>query len=98
MNNLTRRNRFLSVAMMALLLALIIPATALGQGRRYRRGGVLGNRCGVFVNCHDARDGRWDGRGPRGDRVGNVILLRNRRHRNFDRRIWWQRRALRRNR
>jgi hypothetical protein len=25
-------------------------------------------------------------------------VLRNRRHRNFDRRIWWQRRALRRNR
>jgi hypothetical protein len=21
-------------------------------------------KCGKFVNCHDARDGRWDGRGP----------------------------------
>jgi len=36
-------------------------------GRDYR-----GNRrrnqnwkCGKFVNCHDARDGRWDGRGRR---------------------------------
>lgn len=36
-------------------------------------------KCSVFVNCHDARDGRVDGRGPRvnrsnfvsrGDRVG----------------------------
>jgi hypothetical protein len=22
-------------------------------------------KCGKFVNCHDARDGRWDGRGRR---------------------------------
>lgn len=47
-----------------------------GQGRRadvfYDRD-YRGNRgrnhnwkkCGKFVNCHDARDGRWDGRGPR---------------------------------
>jgi hypothetical protein len=29
-------------------------------------------KCGKFVNCHDARDGRIDGRGPRGTRVGNI--------------------------
>lgn len=29
-------------------------------------------KCGKFVNCHDARAGRWDGRGPRGNRLGNV--------------------------
>ena len=101
MKNLMRRHNFLAVAVMALLLALIIPATAFGQGRgrHYGRGGIFGNprnKCGVFVNCHDARDGRWDGRGPRGDRVGNIVVLRNRRirmrHRKLERRLWWQRR------
>lgn len=46
-----------------------------GQGRRnyvFSDRDFRGNRarsqdwkCGVFVNCHDARDGRLDGRGPR---------------------------------
>ena len=40
-------------------------------------------KCGKFVNCHDARNGRIDGRGPRGNRVGNVVWrnrLRNRQY------------------
>jgi hypothetical protein len=85
------KHKFFTVTIMALLLALIIPATASaqGRGRRYGRGGIFGsshNKCGKFVNCHDARDGRWDGRGPRRNRVGN-ILWRNRirnRNRRFD--------------
>jgi hypothetical protein len=50
-----------------------------GQGRRVdafnngrarhdrfdNRGRNQNWKCGVFVNCHDARDGRIDGRGPR---------------------------------
>ena len=46
-----------------------------GQGRRndifsdrdYRGNRVRSQdwKCGKFVNCHDARDGRLDGRGPR---------------------------------
>jgi len=46
-----------------------------GQGRRndvFADRDFRGNRwrnwdkkCSKFVNCHDARDGRWDGRGPR---------------------------------
>ena len=91
---------------LALLLAIVIPATALGQGRGrgHGRGGIFGNprnKCAVFVNCHDARDGRVDGRGPRGNRIGNIVLRsrRNRiRNRNIDRRLWLQRRALLRNR
>ena len=77
---------------LTLLLAIVLPATALGQGRGrgHGRGGIFGNqnnKCGKFVNCHDARDGRWDGRGPRGTSVGNVLLgrrIRARRHRNVD--------------
>ena len=32
---------------------------------RYNRGRNQSWKCGKFVNCHDARDGRLDGRGPR---------------------------------
>jgi len=84
-----------STMILTLLLAVVLPTTALGQGRgrghgRGGLGGIFGNpnnKCGKFVNCHDARDGRVDGRGPRGTRVGNVLWrnrFRNRRHRNFD--------------
>jgi hypothetical protein len=112
-------------AVAALLLAVVIPSTALAQGRGHGRGhgggdwsnriernGVWSNnvdrdrdrsnrgwrnrssnwpnynkKCGKFVNCHDARAGRIDGRGPRGSRVGNVVWpyrLRNRRFMNND--------------
>jgi len=81
-----------SMMILTLLLAVLLPTTALGQGRGrgHGRGGIFGdshNKCGKFVNCHDARDGRWDGRGPRGTRVGDVLWpnrIRYRRHRNFD--------------
>jgi hypothetical protein len=77
---------------LTILLAVVLPTTALGQGRGrgHGRGGIFGNpnnKCGKFVNCHDARDGRWDGRGPRGTRVSNTILgrrLRFRRNRNLN--------------
>ena len=81
-----------SMMILTLSLAVLLPTTALGQGRGrgHGRGGIFGdshNKCGKFVNCHDARDGRWDGRGPRGTRVGNVLWrnrIRYRRHRDFD--------------
>lgn len=90
--------------MLTLLLAVVIPTTAVGQGRgkRHGRGGVFGsshNKCGKFVNCHDARDGRWDGRGPRRDSLGNLIF-RNRRNRNRNRNLsdtWVRNRRYRRN-
>ena len=79
---------------MALLLATAIPAIALGQGHgRGQRRGNVGNinwpirrarlsnqdkKCAKFVNCHDASEGRVDGRGPRGSRVGNILSTRAR--------------------
>jgi hypothetical protein len=39
-------------------------------------------KCGKFVNCHDARAGRWDGRGPRRNRVGNLVWRNRVRNRN----------------
>ena len=82
---------------MGLLLALAIPATALGQGRgrgqwrrpsgniawptRTTRLSKYDRKCAKFRNCHDASEGRWDGRGPRGSRVSNILTTRVR-HRN----------------
>lgn len=77
--------RLVGAAALVLMLVLTMSADALGQGRGRGRGrgeGVgLGNKCGKFVNCHDARDGRWDGRGPRRN---NARFWRQRR--NHDRR------------
>ena len=87
-----KRQNFFAITMMALLLALATPATGLGQGRwRSRNNGNWSNRnwtrhnnkkYGKFVNGHDARDGRWDNRGARGDRVGNMALRNRIRERN----------------
>ena len=67
----------LKITLMTLVVVMSVSVGVFGQGRgrggdRDRwgdrgRGGDhgLGKKCGKFVNCHDARDGRWDGRGPR---------------------------------
>jgi hypothetical protein len=85
MNITRRRNNLIRTMFLGLILLLAIPAVSLAQGRGYGRGRGRGpdldKKCGKFVNCHDARDGRWDGRGPRsrGIRVGDIF--RNRRNR-----------------
>ena len=61
------------------------------SSRRWRRTSNYNKKCGKFVNCHDARDGRIDGRGPRGSRVSNV--WRSRTNRNN---VWRNRRTVRR--
>jgi hypothetical protein len=61
--------KLIGVAALTLLLGLSVSSAALGQGRGHGHGhngfGNFDKKCGKFVNCHDARDGRWDGRGPR---------------------------------
>lgn len=52
-------------------------------------------KCGKFVNCHDARAGRLDGRGPRGTRVGNIVLRNRWRNRNTDTTNVWRNRSRR---
>jgi hypothetical protein len=61
------RHTALWIAFLALMVAVALPAAAYGQGRGRGRGNK--DKCDKFVNCHDARDGRVDGRGPRSDRV-----------------------------
>ena len=61
-------------------------SNAMAQGRG-RRASNFDRKCGKFVNCHDARDGRLDGRGPNRRAGFTNIFTRNRRHgdRDFDR-------------
>ena len=94
-----KRQNFFAITIMALLLALSVPATGLGQSRsRTRHNRTWSSRnwtrhnnnwtrhynkkCGKFVNCHDARNGRLDRPRARGDRV-NYVVRRNR-NRNFN--------------
>lgn len=114
----TTRN-LVTTIVMAILLAVAVPATSIGKDKqgRWRDRNNRDNwdwsrrdrKCRKFRNCHDARDGRWDGRGPRGQRVGRRDQFRHRqrnrndegflasrrvRNRNFDNsRLWQQRRA-----
>ena len=71
------RARILTLLTLTLLTVVAIApdASAQGRGRGHGRGNGrdgwslgnsgLGKKCEKFVNCHDARDGRWDNRGPR---------------------------------
>ena len=87
MKLLTAR-KLIGSAALVLLLGLSVSSGALGQGRGHGHGG-FDKKCGKFVNCHDARDGRWDGRGPQRTYSRNNNWTRNRwshSHRNHDRR------------
>jgi len=79
----TSRNVF-GIALMALLIVVSASVDAMGQGRG-RRVSRFDRKCEKFVNCHDARDGRWDGRGPN-RRTGfrDRFFRRNRRNRDRD--------------
>ncbi len=45
-----------------LVLTLLFPMQSFAQGRGHGQS----KKAAKFINGHDARDGRWDGRGPRG--------------------------------
>src|ERR1041385_2342111 len=70
--------KLLGIVVLGLLIVLGVSSDAMAQGR----GRGLGKKCEKFVNCHDARDGRWDGRGPdRRFRSRRFVSRRNRRER-----------------
>lgn len=73
-------NRKILMLVAGLMLLTAVPATNFAQGRNRGQEKKLDR----FRNGHDARDGRWDGRGPRtgrGDRISNVV--RHRRNNRF---------------
>jgi hypothetical protein len=78
----TSRSVF-GIALMALLIVLSVSFDAMGQGRG-RRVSHWDKKCSKFVNCHDARDGRWDGRGPNRRVHHTSRYRRSRRHRDID--------------
>ena len=71
--------------LLALVMILSVTYEAMGQGRG-RRDSHSDKKCAKFVNCHDARDGRWDGRGPnRRVSYRDRYFRRHRRQRDRDR-------------
>ncbi len=82
MKHLTSK-KMLGILVLGLFLSLGMSTDAMGQGRG-RRSSQMDKKCSKFVNCHDARDGRWDGRGPNRDSGFTNIFRRNRRHRDRD--------------
>jgi hypothetical protein len=79
----TSRSLF-GILVFSLLLTLGMSSAAMGQGRG-RRGPNWDKKCAKFVNCHDARDGRWDGRGPNRDRNLRSRFFRSHRSRYWHR-------------
>ena len=74
----TKGSKFVKATLLALILLVATPVLTFAQGRGRGRGQDKKNE--KFVNGHDARDGRWDGRGP--NRTNNIT--RHRRWRNRD--------------
>ena len=76
--------KMLGILVLGLLMVLGLSSEAMAQGRG-RRSSHLDKKCEKFVNCHDARDGRWDGRGPDSRFDSRRYVRRNRRDRDRDR-------------
>jgi hypothetical protein len=64
MNNIPTMRKTALLFALALIFALPIISAAQGRGNGRGQGPNLDKKCAKFVNCHDARDGRLDGRGP----------------------------------
>ena len=90
----------------AVVFLLVVPGLSRAQGRGNGRGlgPNLDKKCAKFVNCHDARDGRWDGRGPAMNPginqvgqipIGNVYGVRRGRHSDRDTEIYSRSRSRR---
>lgn len=56
-------NKVAKVLMLGMILLLAVPTLSFAQGRGRGRG--HDKKYEKFINRHDARDGRWDGRGPK---------------------------------
>lgn len=69
-----------SLLLILFTVAIAWPATAFGQGRGRGTGRGIGvdRKPDIFINGHDARDGRWDGRGPQVQRRNILIDSRGR--------------------
>ena len=83
--SLSTAKKLFGILVLTLLMLFGVTSVAMGQGRgRGRNVSHLDRKCEKFVNCHDARDGRWDGRGPRRNAGFTNIFRRHRRSRDWD--------------
>ena len=96
---LMKRNRNMWLVVVSLILLGALPSISLAQGR----GRGQDKKLDKFVNGHDARDGRWDGRGPQFGRrsvISNRIIRQQRwdrfRTRDFERNRAFRNREFRR--
>jgi len=80
-------SKFVKAILLGLILVVAMPALTFAQGRGRGRD----KKIEKFVNGHDARDGRWDGRGP--NRSRNISRNRRWRDRDDDNRFGRQRRV-----
>ena len=96
-----KQGKLFGILVLTLLMVVGIATDAMGQGRGRRVSRGFDRKCEKFVNCHDARDGRWDGRGPnrrsrftrrRWNRDRDFDNVRWRRHRDRDYDDRWRRR------
>ena len=75
----------LLIAVAILVSSFLLPSYALAQGRGHGRG--QSKKSAKFINGHDARAGRWDGRGPKPKLVAGKRIYRGHgRHRGWIRR------------
>lgn len=65
MNITLHKRTALWAGILMLLFAVGVPTVAMAQGKGRGRGQA--KKAEKFKNGHDARDGRWDGRGPQRD-------------------------------
>ena len=63
MKSMTVKRSAMLIVSLLMAVTLLLPVCVSAQGRGHGRG--LSKKSEKFVNGHDARDGRWDGRGPR---------------------------------
>ena len=87
--------KIIGAAALGLLMMMTVTTDAMGQGRGRRVFRNSDRKCGKFVNCHDARDGRWDGRGPRRDNSSLFGIFGGRSRRDRDRDRFERRRSRR---
>jgi hypothetical protein len=71
-----KHNRKIWLGLISLFLLGALAATASAQGRGRGRGQE--KKLDIFVNGHDARDGRFDGRGPQIGQRSSLIIPRHR--------------------
>src|SRR4030095_14018108 len=88
------RLKTLRLALLTFALAMVVnlalpDMTFAKQGRGRFKDKFKDKKAEKFINGHDARDGRWDGRGPR-------VRFRDRRDREERRRAEWRREQMRR--